>query len=345
MLTPLRPLTALPAPIPLLKARDVPHPERSIARGELTPVRRGIYASTTHWNALAPWDRYLARVHAVAVSWPDAVFSHESAAVLQGLPVFGDPIIVHLIAGPGATSGVNGGIRVHTGGASRELHVRDGLLMTSPIDTAVDLARSRHEVVGLSAADAALRTDPTATVEALVARNESRHSSRGRRHARWALHRADGAAETVLESASRAAVEWLGYPEPELQWHFGSTAYGEERSDFWWPGARLAGEADGDLKYDGRFGDAPALLRERRLRDTRIRRRARAVAHWGWTDVADFTALDGILRGAGLVRTFGEDVARLAGMRHALAGRPFPGRTADRLAPRPPARRDLRAET
>ncbi len=308
-------------------------------------VRRGIYASAAQWAALAPWDRYLTRVHAVAMLWPDAVFCHESAAALQGMPVFGDPFVVHIIAGPQATSGVSGGIRVHTARATRELHDLDGLMTTTPVETAVDLARSRHEVVGLSVADAALRADPTASVEMLVARNEARASSRGRRHARWALHRANAESETVLESASRAAIEWLGCPEPLLQRRFLTPPDHEDRSDFWWPGVRVVGEADGDLKYDGRFGDAPPLLRARRTRDARLRRHARNVAHWGWSDVAEFPSLDGILHGAGIVRTFGRDTARLSGMRQVMSPRDAQDQPGLRLAPRPPARLLVRAET
>jgi hypothetical protein len=278
------------------------------------------------------------------MAWPDAVFSHESAAVLQGLPVFADPQTVHVLAGPQGTSRLIGGVRVHTGGEARELRLLGALLVTSPVETAIDVSRSRHEVVGLSVADAVLRADPAQTVESLVARNESRPSSRGRRHARWALHRADAASETVLESVSRATIEWLGYPEPFLQQRFLSPG-AEDRCDFWWPGARLVGEADGDLKYDGRFGDATALLRDRRVRDARLRTQVRWVAHWAWSDVVDYAALDRILSATGLLRTFPQDTARLTGMGHALSGRPSPGTAPTRLAPRPPARLHPRAET
>lgn len=281
------------------------------------PVARGTYAPAVLWRELTPWDRYLARVHAVAAARPGCVFSHESAAVLLGLPVIGEPADVHVLAGPAATGGDRGGLRVHTTHDAREVLVADGISLTTAAECAVDIARSRHEAVGLSVADAALRTHPELSPEMLVARNEARASSRGRRRARWALHRATADAESTLESVSRAVIEWLGYPEPALQ-----TVFDRDRSDFWWPDARTVGEADGDLKYDGRFGDASSLLRNRRLRDARLRQAgARRVAHWGWSDAVEYASLDGILSGAGLRRVRPMDTHRLATARAALRPR------------------------
>ncbi|MCR2812099.1 hypothetical protein [Microbacterium sp. zg.Y1084] len=149
-----------PAPIPLLRTAEVPHPERAIARGELARIRPGVYAPAEAWHDLAPWDRYLARVHAVTLGYPDAVFSHESAAALVGLPVFGDPMVVHVLQHPLGRSRLASGIRVHTHRGEREILEVGGLLVTGILDTAVDLARSRHRAIGLSVADAACAPTP-----------------------------------------------------------------------------------------------------------------------------------------------------------------------------------------
>jgi len=83
--------TLRPCPVGLLSHADRPHPERDLARGTLVKIRAGVYAPAFEWNELPPWERYLCRVHAVAMLQPDAIFVLESAAALAGLPVFGDP--------------------------------------------------------------------------------------------------------------------------------------------------------------------------------------------------------------------------------------------------------------
>lgn len=207
-------LTIAPSPLALLRTAEVPYPARSIARGDVVRVRHGVYAQAAEWAALTPWDRYLARVHAVAMLWPDVVFSHESAAALARMPIFRDPVIVHVIADPSSSSRVLGGIRLHTTQEAREVFEASGLLLTPPGDTAVTLARARHNGIGLAMTDAALRIDPRLSPARLNADNARRSSSRGRRVARWVLDRTTPAAETPLESLSRAVIEWLGFPAP-----------------------------------------------------------------------------------------------------------------------------------
>lgn len=319
-----------PCPVPLVLARHRTHPERAARRGELVPIRRGVYVPAGSWCGLAPWERYLARVHAVAVTRPGCVFSHESAAALLGLPVTGEPRDVHVLADESGSGGDRGGLRVHTTRDPREIIEIDGVALTSAAECAIDIARDRRELVGLSVADAVLRAGHVRSADVLVARNEDRASSRGRRRARWSLHRADGASESTLESFSRGTVDLLGYGEPELQ-----AVLGRDRVDFRWAEDGVIGEADGDLKFDGRFGDAPALLREQRARDARLRAGgARRVVHWGWQDVVEFDRLDGILRSAGVRRLRPADLDRLTRCRVALRPPPALDPRDVSLAPR-----------
>ena len=314
-------LTVKPSPIPLLRAEEVPHPERAVARRELIKVRRGVYAPAESWWALAPWTKYLAEVHAALLLYPALVPSHESAAALVGGPVFGNPGVVHVLApAPGASRLVSG-IRTHTTSDDRALIIADGITLTAPAETAVDMARSRHPAVGLASADAILRLDDTSSREHLQVLNSTRATKRGREIARWALERATPEAETAFESVSRAVIEWLGFPPPVLQQTFVAATGETDRSDCLWEAASLAGEADGDLKFDGRYGDAAALLRQQRARDARLRQHVRMVVHWGWHDVTTFSPLASLLRGAGLQRTAPENVAALTSMRQVLAAR------------------------
>ncbi|WP_460775160.1 hypothetical protein [Microbacterium sp. GXF7504] len=309
-----------PSPVPLLRPSDTRgvRLDREAAAGRLVTVRPGVFTPSDEWRTLAPWGRYLARVHAVALQQPDAVFSHESAAALLGLPLFGDPDVVHVLSGH-ATARETAGIRVHTTADARELVDIGGVVVTSPVEVAVDLARARHPAVALAVADAVLRLDPLASVEQLVARNEARSSSRGRRRARWVLHRADALAETALESVSRAVVEWLGFPAPELQVVV-ATAVGDFTLDMRWPDAAIGGETDGRLKYDGRYGDPADVVWREKQREDALRRELKGLARWGWAELRDPMSLRRILLAAGLRPVAPLRSDSLFSLRSALAG-------------------------
>lgn len=308
-----------PSPVALLRSRDVSNADREVAAGRLFRVRRGILAPRRAWAALPPWDRYLARVHAVATVYPEAVFTHESAAVLWGMPVLGDPQTVHVTNLPGHSAGHRNGIRVHTTGDDCAAIDVGGILLTRPASTAVTMARSRHPALGLACADAALRLEPGIDRADLLAANAERTSPRGRRLAQWSLTRADPRSASTLESFSRATIEWLGFAEPELQHPF-FTAHGTaEYSDFWWSDQRLVGEADGDFKYDGRFGDGLTQLQLRRERDLRLLAgQAEHIAHWGWPELRLVDPVRSALAGAGLRAVRPEDSVALASFRHLL---------------------------
>lgn len=310
-----------PAPVPLLRFTDTPHPERAVARGHIVKIRHGVYVSAQLWKALPPWDRYLTRVHAAALAYPDAIFCLESAAALLGMPVFGDRGEVHMLVPAHGTARSFAGVRTHRSRPERDIIERSGLRMTSPAETVVDIARLRHNAIGLATADAALRLAPGLRRDALVLLNEARSSKRGRNIARWPLARCSALAESTLESVSRAAVEWLGFPSPELQVVFRSPSGQEDRGDCFWRDADLIGEADGDMKYDGRFGDPRTALRNQFERDTRLRSQVRDVMHWGWREATAFTPLRDILTGAGLKQVRPEDSAQLHTMKRLLAPR------------------------
>lgn len=281
---------------------------------------RGVYAHGATWRELPPWDRYLARVHAAASRYPGATFCLESAAVLLRMPVFGEPREVHIVGDAGVTtSRAVGGVRFHTHDRRRETTTVGAIVTTTPSETAVDIARHRHHAIGLATAGAALQVDAAASRSMLAALNEKRLSSRGRRHARWVIDRASVTPETPLEHLSLAVVEWLGFPSPESQvWFRGGDGI-DDRVDMWWPQWRVAGEADGAVKYSGRWGDARDALRARNERDARLLRRGvRATAHWTWADAIAAEPLRASLIAAGLPIVAPPDPRELATLARAL---------------------------
>ncbi|MCH6232179.1 hypothetical protein MK786_15610 [Microbacterium sp. CFH 31415] len=319
----LRASDVVPSPIALLARGDAPHSDRAVRRGLLVPVMRGVYAERDAWRSLKPWDRYLARVHAAAMKYPDAVFCHESAAALRGLTVFLEPRDVHLALPMGATSRVVSGVRIHAVQRMPRVDEIGGLVVATCAETVVDIARTRHNAVGLAVACSAMRADPTLTAEEFAALSASRPSTRGRRHARWVFDRATATPESPLECVSLAAIEWLGFPTPELQkWIVDPIGPDADRLDFWWEAWRIAGEADGELKYSGELGDARAALRDRSRRDARlIDRGVSATAHWGWSDAIATKPLRAALLAAGLPAERPEDTFQLRSMQRALTPR------------------------
>ncbi|MDN3494666.1 hypothetical protein QL996_01885 [Planococcus sp. APC 4015] len=130
----------VPTPIALTRSADIAHPERALRRAEIVRVRGGVYADAGEWQALTPWNRYLARIHAVALDRPDAIFSHDSAAALHGMPVFGDPLVVHVLAHPSTTARQVAGVRVHNGDGDRDIVEAGGVVLTGVADTAASRA-------------------------------------------------------------------------------------------------------------------------------------------------------------------------------------------------------------
>lgn len=297
-----------PTPTPLILAADAARAGQYPADdAALHRVRRGVYAPRAAWEGLAEWDRYLVRVHALALARTDAVFSHESAAALWGLPLFGHPRQIHLFDGRRTRSLTYGDVTVHTSAAARSHVTKDGIRSATADDTVMDLARTLPPAMGLSVADAAARAgliDPPA----LLRRAETQRNRWGRHRMMWVLPRIDARAESVTESLSRAVIEWCGFPAPALQ-----TEHRVEgrlyRSDLCWPEHRVIGEADGWAKYAPGSLDA---LRDEKRREDALRRAGWRVARWDYAGALQVTPLRAALIAAGLPVTGRADTAQLA---------------------------------
>lgn len=278
----------------------------------LQRVRRGVYADAEQWQALPPWDRYLARVHAQLLYDPTSVIVDESAAALRGVAIAWGSRPVHVLR-PDGHARSSATLRIHTTRDAREIEEVDGILISSPITTAIDLARSRPWAEGRAYSDALMRLDATITRETLSAENAARSSSRGARHAGWVIDRASPIPESPLESLSLCAIEWSGFELPELQTTF-AWEEGVDRADFYWPEERIIGEADGDAKYHLHDDPREALRAEKR-REDRLRRRVNGFARWGWADLPIPGRIDSHLRAAGLRPISRPDPVLLATLR------------------------------
>lgn len=299
------------SPTPLFVASTAPRSGPPLWRDEsLLRVRAGIYTLRAAWEDLPPWDRYLARVHAFALVRPDAVFSHESAASLLGLPIFGHPRAIHVFDARRSRSVTYGDVTVHTSADSRPSREIAGIHLTAVEDCVIDLARVLPSALGLAVADAASRTFGTEG-ERLLERAAAQRSRFGLRRLRWTLAHASPLAESPAESISRAVIEWCGFPSPVLQQEHRVDGR-IFRSDFCWPEERVIGEADGWLKYrrDDAVAAAEAVRAEKRREDA-LRRQGWRIARWDYAGALEVEGLRGALVAAGLRPVRRPEVAAL----------------------------------
>jgi len=219
---------------------------------------------------------HLQRVRLVAGSLPpDAVVSHESAAIVHGFPLYTLPAAVKVTRPRGRTARTSD-VHVHVAQLrGHDVAVVGDLPVTSGARTAVDIARRVPFREGLVVMDGAIRRRTTRSALWEAVRHQWVWP--GVRHAAIAVRHANGNAETALESVVRSRFIELGLPMPELQVDVrdaGGRFIG--RVDFDLPAYNTVGEADGRVKY---LEDELWLekLRQEALEDT-----GREVIRWTW---------------------------------------------------------------
>jgi len=265
--------------------------QRDVRTGALVALRRGAYVDP----ATMPHPPEVRHALAVRAAWPalvsGAVISHASAAALFGLPLWGVPLDrVHVTRVRTHGGRVDARLHVHSARlAAVEIVVLDGIAVTSPSRTVVDLARSLPFEEAVSIADAALHqrlVRPEELADAL----ERAARRPGSAAARRVVAFADARSESPGESRSRVRMRRLGLPAPVLQMPI-PTRLGVYYGDFGWPQYRAVGEFDGLVKY-GRLlrpGQDPghAVIAEKRREDA-IRDEDWRVTRWTWPDLEPF---------------------------------------------------------
>lgn len=193
---------------------------RMLRRGEVVRVRSGVYTSAHAWaeaDGFAARQILLARAAAMVMR-PGRVFSHDTAAHLQGL-AFLRPLhpLVH-------TSEPRhcGGFRAARGVKHHGAPYLPAQVRSTPYGPALDLARTACDLTrehglrtGLGACDAALRRGVTRNelVDAVAAMRSWRHVTQ----VREAVALADAGAENPAESLARLLVHELGRGTPVTQ--------------------------------------------------------------------------------------------------------------------------------
>ncbi len=257
-----------------------------VRSGQWVRLSFNSYVDPRAWPSDEPPWEHATRLHLLNVRMASerlrgVVVSHQSAAMLHGLPVWGTDLSrAHFtrVASGGVRTGR--GVRVHRGTTSADEIVELGGLKVTSVERAiVETACTTSYEVGVVLADAALRQ--LTTRDQLVDAVRRHRHWRGVPAAQAAALFADGRSESVGESRLRVLMANHGLPEPELQVEIrdvDGALIG--RVDFLLAGV-LVVEFDGAMKY----GDnADAVLAEK-YREDRLRERGYGVARVRWSDL------------------------------------------------------------
>lgn len=279
---------------------------RAAQRGRFTCVVRGVYVETSEWARLGVEERHLARMRAIELLRPGTVFSHVSAALAWGLPVVAaDLAVPHSVVTPADGGRSMNALVRHTIGIPEDVRVVGGLHVTSPEDTAVQMAMTARPETSVPLLDALLAEKRWQVESGRLAERVAAHPGwPGAARGTWAVEFADPRSGSPGESMSRVTMWRLRLPAPELQCRFDDRLGLIGFVDFWWPEFRLVGEFDGLGKYlreEMRPGkDIAQVVIEEKRREDRLRARDTRVARWGWDEARSPSALRRILLDGGL---------------------------------------------
>lgn len=218
----------------------------------------------------------------------DTVVSHQSAAVLYGATVWRAPLdrvcVTRNRRGGGRTRPY---AKVHGSPVDSAAEI-DGLLVTTPARTVVDLALTLPFEAAVVAGDTLVGAFGLTTSELTteLSRAKCRH---GIGQAKRVIALLDGRSQSVGESLSRIMIQHAGLPSPRSQGNV-LTPDGRfvGRVDFYYEDSGVLCEFDGPLPY-GRLlpqGHRVAdTLRREQTRETYLRALGFQVVRWTWNDL------------------------------------------------------------
>ncbi|WP_067827142.1 hypothetical protein [Nocardia inohanensis] len=239
-------------------------------------------------------ERHRLLIDAVLPEMPgQSIVSHQSAAVVYGTALWHAPLErVCLTRNRRGGGRVRPFTKVHGSPVDSAAEV-DGLLVTTPARTVVDLALSLPFDAAVVAGDALVGMFAL-TPESLAEEVERARCRHGIAKARKVTSLLDGRSQSLGESLSRIMIHRLGLPTPRTQ---GNVLTPDGRFvaqvDFYYENAGVLCEFDGATRY-GRLirpGLDPAeLIRREQIRETYLRALGFEVVRWTWKDLLAPTA-------------------------------------------------------
>lgn len=273
---------------------DDSHIREARKAGVLIRIGPGLYADGPTYGALSVEQQHILRCHAVMQRHgQNAVLTHQSAALMHGIAVWGTDLsqvnLTRLDTGRGRHEA---GVFHHVGHIDEwEIEEIDGLLVATAPRAVWETACTSTVESGLVTVDSALHLKQ-------VTEDELRESAarfdywQGSRAARLTLRLADGRAESPGETRSRYLFWRHGIPKPDLQFTV-KDANGRVvgHTDFGWLEYCHVAEFDGMIKYSGTFGeDGSQTLTKEKAREDLIRRQSFGVSRIVWRELAPHNA-------------------------------------------------------
>lgn len=169
-----------------------------------------------------------------------------------------------------------------------EITIVNGIRVTTPARTVIDIARSESFEQSVAVADAFLRQGLTTTDELRAHLLRARYRP-GCRKAAQVVGFADGRSESVGESRSRIAIRRAGLPPAELQARvFTDDGICVGRVDFLFAEFGVIGEFDGKVKYQSELRGArmpEQVVIAEKIREDKLRALGWMVVRWTWSDL------------------------------------------------------------
>lgn len=285
----------------------------AVKAGTLVRIRQGIYVDAASWKGLQAWEQYRVRIEAAAETCQlPTIFSHHSAASTLGIPTIDRGQPVHALTTFRGGGRSRAGIRRHLleAGTIDACEV-DGLLITSRVQTVLDIAAFVPFAEALVPLDHVLKPDAGRGLQALT-KDEllralpARYEPAAERRVRAAIDFADPASGSAGESYSRGLIHLAGFVPPALQYEIRNSRGRVGWSDFYWEGSRTVGEFDGFAKYEKAEylkGRTPGqVVVAEKMREDNIRATGRNVVRWVWSDLWTVGELERKLSEAGVPR-------------------------------------------
>ncbi len=296
----------------VLAGADTRSLQRAAARGDLLRLARGVYTTPEFWAHCDRRERHVLRCRAAAERLGSRLtLAGPSAAAVLGLDLAAQwPDAVCALTTPADGTRRRGNI-MWWASPQHDRHVQDlgWVRTTDPLRTATEIAARTPFVAGLITADSALRHEryrgPGVGGERFMEVARAIAIRRGTRRVRRVAEFADGNAESAGETWTRAALEHLGAPPPELQVDVLDGRVWVARVDFCWPARKIIVEFDGEKKYRAALR-APErtvedVVIEEKKREDRLREAGWAIVRVVWGDLREPDRLRRKLRRVGLI--------------------------------------------
>lgn len=159
-----------------------------------------------------------------------------------------------------------------------------GALLTSPLQTVLDCARVLPLLDALCVADFMLHRGLVSAAD--LGEYLQGMSGRGARTAREVAQLMSGAAESPAETIARYRIAQWGFARPREQAEL--VCEGRlYRPDFLWEEEKVILEVDGEVKYDGTYGDSREVIQREHRRQREIEHLGYRVVRVRWRDLMD----------------------------------------------------------